>query len=72
MADRVAELALQHHAAVVEQRNHHHRARVHDVLARGGVAVGQADRVALGLQEIALDELLAADEFFTQMRIGDR
>jgi hypothetical protein len=44
---------------------------MHHVLARGGVAVGQADGVALGLQEVALEELLAADEFFLQVRIGD-
>ena len=48
---RIAELPLEHHAAVVEQRHDHHRARMDDVFARRAVAIGQAHGVALGMQE---------------------
>ena len=42
----VAELALQHHAAAVQQTDDHDRARVQHVLARGLGSIGHAHRVA--------------------------
>ncbi len=51
--ERIAVLALQQQAAVVEQRHDHHGAGVVDELARGFAAIGQAHTVAADLEEIA-------------------
>src|SRR5690606_13866121 len=68
-ADRIAELALEQHAPVVQHGNDDHRARMHDVLAPGLAAVGQAHGVAARLQETAIAQRLAVDQGFGQVGI---
>ncbi|MNT39194.1 hypothetical protein D3C72_1754220 [compost metagenome] len=65
-ADRIAELALHQHGAVGEQRDHHHRARVDDVLAPGLLAVGQPDDVLLEGKELAAMDRGRGDAHFLQ------
>ena len=58
----VAELALEQHAAVVEDRHDRHGPRVADVLARPLAAVGKAHQVALYFEEHAVVDALPRDE----------
>src|SRR6267378_5404690 len=58
----VAELPLEQHAAVVEDRRDRHGARVADVLARPLAAVGKAHHVALHFEEHAVVDALPRDE----------
>src|SRR5439155_14184933 len=58
----VAELALEQHAAVVEDRHDRHGPRVADVLARPFAAVGKAHQVALYFEEHAVVDALPRDE----------
>ena len=52
-AQRVAELAHQHDAGRVGHRHYHRRARVPDVLAARGPAVGQPHLVFQDVQQLA-------------------
>lgn len=67
---RVAVLALEHEAAVGQQRHDHHRAGVDDVLAHRGRAVGQAHEVAPHVQEVALVDLGPRQSQLAQLRVG--
>src|SRR5688572_26969147 len=64
---RPAELALQQHAPVVEQRQHQGRPRMADVLADAGRAVGMAHQVALHVQEGARVDFGAGDELLLEL-----
>src|SRR5690606_29526635 len=68
-AYRVAELPFHQHCSVVEHRDDDHRARVHDVFALGGGAVGQAYGVAARLQETALVNRFGPDAGFGEMAV---
>ena len=73
LADGVAELALQHHPqftrSVFKQRNNHDGAGVHDIFTVGVAAIGQPDRVAKGMQQTTLEQLLAGEPLLDQMLI---
>jgi hypothetical protein len=57
--------------AVIKQGHHHYGTRVHHVLARGVFAIGQAYRVALNLQKVAVQQQLATDlGFFKRVHGG--
>ncbi|CAM2160810.1 hypothetical protein PT2222_90027 [Paraburkholderia tropica] len=64
---RIAILALHQHAPVVEQRNHHDRAGMLHVFARGVLAVRQRDRIAFEREKFARVERRAFDA-----RLGER
>jgi hypothetical protein len=65
-ADRIAELALHQHGAVIEQRDHHHRARMDYVLAPGLLAVRQPDDILLEGEELAAMDRGRGDAHFLQ------
>src|SRR5437588_6536793 len=58
----VAELALEQHAAVVEDRHDRHGPRVADVFAHALAAVGKAHPGAMHLEERAVVDALPRDE----------
>src|SRR5258706_700821 len=51
---RVAVLALEEDGVGVDEREHHHRARMHDIFAPGRRPVRQADRIAHHLEQPAV------------------
>jgi hypothetical protein len=65
---RVAELTLEQHLAAVEERHHRDRAGVADVFARAAAAVGQAHRIAVHLEQAAVEHQAAADAVLGQVR----
>mmetsp|Transcript_15026 Transcript_15026/g.35425 ORF Transcript_15026/g.35425 Transcript_15026/m.35425 type:complete len:222 (-) Transcript_15026:5833-6498(-) len=58
---RVAVLALHQQTAVIQQRHHHDRARMADVLAVGRAAVRQRNPVAAHVEEMAAVDLGAVE-----------
>lgn len=66
---RIAELALEQHAAVVEQRDDDDRAGMFDVFAAGVLAVGQRNAVVVDFEEAAVIGHAAVDFGFFQVRI---
>ena len=68
-AQRVAPLPHHHHAAVVEQRNHRHGARVQDEFARGQAAIGQRHFVAHHVQKAVVQFGALARGAFAQVDV---
>ena len=64
---RIAELPLEQHRAVVEERHDRHRAGMADVLARALAAIGQVHHVAVHLEQLAVEDALAAGEMLFEV-----
>jgi hypothetical protein len=65
--ERIAVLALEHHPAIVEQRDDRHRAGVADVLAHRFAAVGQPHAVAVHLEQAPGEHFLAREQRLGQI-----
>src|SRR5437773_12314316 len=66
---RIAKLPLDDKAAVAENRDDEHSARMNDVFANRRLAIGQMDRVAPHVQQRTVEDLRALDPRLLQVPI---
>ena len=66
-AHGVAELPLEQHVAIFQQRQDAHSAVVDGIFPRGGLAVRQADGVLIDMQHIAVENRLGREFCFLQI-----
>ena len=69
---RVAPLALDDEAAIIEERHDHHGARVDDVFTLSSGAIGQADLVAPHIEKGAAVDLVGDQRLLAQGRVVRR